>query len=233
MGVVGRAGFAHHDGEKVAGFCRRGTEVQRTGLAINPAHYQRLKAQHLSQKEKAAPRPPARCSSIGIRNSGQEEDTRHPDVAPVSAETHLRFHLRSRWSALLWFVGQGIVFVPRTIRKQGPTMFKISAIGPEGHMIMTRNTPSEALRKAVELAGAVFGKSENCRPNGPASYAGDGSSSKERATTTPWGIRGPHQSYSLELDVMCVLSGSEFRAWSSALQHEHYGPPSRRWAAEP
>ena len=36
-------------------------------------------------------------------------------------------------------------------------MFKISAIGPEGHMIMTRNTPSEALRKAVELAGAGFG----------------------------------------------------------------------------
>jgi hypothetical protein len=36
-------------------------------------------------------------------------------------------------------------------------MFKISAIGPEGHLIVTRNTPSEALRKAVELAGAGFG----------------------------------------------------------------------------
>ena len=36
-------------------------------------------------------------------------------------------------------------------------MFKISAIGTEGHTIIARNTPSEALRKAVELAGAGFG----------------------------------------------------------------------------
>ena len=35
-------------------------------------------------------------------------------------------------------------------------MFKISAIGTEGHTIIARNTPSEALRKAVELAGAGF-----------------------------------------------------------------------------
>jgi hypothetical protein len=36
-------------------------------------------------------------------------------------------------------------------------MFKISAFGPDGHTIITRNRPSEALRKAVELAGAGFG----------------------------------------------------------------------------
>jgi hypothetical protein len=36
-------------------------------------------------------------------------------------------------------------------------MFKISAIGTEGHTIIARNTPSEALRKALELAGAGFG----------------------------------------------------------------------------
>ena len=36
-------------------------------------------------------------------------------------------------------------------------MFKISAIGPEGHTLIARNTPSEALRKALELAGARFG----------------------------------------------------------------------------
>src|SRR5688500_4168100 len=90
-------------------------------------------------------------------------------------------------------------------------MFKISAIGPDGHMIMTRNTPSEALRKAVELAGAGFGNVRIADRMGllytprPSS----GSSSKERATTTPWGLRGPHQSYSLEWDVMCVLSGSD------------------------
>jgi len=36
-------------------------------------------------------------------------------------------------------------------------MFRISAIGPDGHTIITRNTPSEAFRKAIELAGAGFG----------------------------------------------------------------------------
>jgi len=36
-------------------------------------------------------------------------------------------------------------------------MFKISAIGPEGHTLIARNTPSEALRKALELAGGGFG----------------------------------------------------------------------------
>jgi hypothetical protein len=36
-------------------------------------------------------------------------------------------------------------------------MFKISGIGPAGHMMMTRNTPSDALRKALELAAAGFG----------------------------------------------------------------------------
>lgn len=35
-------------------------------------------------------------------------------------------------------------------------MFKISGIGPAGHMMMTRKTPSEALRKALELAVAGF-----------------------------------------------------------------------------
>jgi hypothetical protein len=35
-------------------------------------------------------------------------------------------------------------------------MFKISGIGPAGHMMMNRNTPSEALRKALELVGAGF-----------------------------------------------------------------------------
>ena len=36
-------------------------------------------------------------------------------------------------------------------------MFRISAIGPDGHTIIIRNTPSEAFRKAVELASAIFG----------------------------------------------------------------------------
>ena len=36
-------------------------------------------------------------------------------------------------------------------------MFRISAIGPDGHTIITRNTPSEAFRKAIELASAGFG----------------------------------------------------------------------------
>jgi hypothetical protein len=36
-------------------------------------------------------------------------------------------------------------------------MFRISAIGPDGHTIIIRKTPSEAFRKAVELAGAGFG----------------------------------------------------------------------------
>jgi hypothetical protein len=35
-------------------------------------------------------------------------------------------------------------------------MFKISAIGPQGHTLMARNTPTEALRKALELRGAGF-----------------------------------------------------------------------------
>jgi hypothetical protein len=35
-------------------------------------------------------------------------------------------------------------------------MFKISANGTEGHTLIARNTPSEAIRKALELAGARF-----------------------------------------------------------------------------
>ena len=35
-------------------------------------------------------------------------------------------------------------------------MFKISAIGPDGHTIMARNNPSEAFRKALELRRAGF-----------------------------------------------------------------------------
>jgi hypothetical protein len=42
-------------------------------------------------------------------------------------------------------------------QKTGTTMFKISGIGPAGHMMMTRNTRSEALRKALELTAAGFG----------------------------------------------------------------------------
>jgi hypothetical protein len=35
--------------------------------------------------------------------------------------------------------------------------FKISAVGPEGHTVMSRNTASEALGKAIELVAAGFG----------------------------------------------------------------------------
>ena len=34
--------------------------------------------------------------------------------------------------------------------------FKISAVGPDGHTAMSRNTASEALRKAHELVAAGF-----------------------------------------------------------------------------
>jgi hypothetical protein len=34
--------------------------------------------------------------------------------------------------------------------------FKISAVGPEGHTVMSRNTASEALGKAIELVAAGF-----------------------------------------------------------------------------
>jgi hypothetical protein len=34
--------------------------------------------------------------------------------------------------------------------------FKISAVGPEGHTMMSRNTASEALGKALELVAAGF-----------------------------------------------------------------------------
>jgi hypothetical protein len=34
--------------------------------------------------------------------------------------------------------------------------FKISAVGPEGHTVMSRNTASEALGKALELVAAGF-----------------------------------------------------------------------------
>src|SRR5829696_2174420 len=34
--------------------------------------------------------------------------------------------------------------------------FKISAVGPEGHTVMSRNTASEALSKAIELVAAGF-----------------------------------------------------------------------------
>ena len=85
-------------------------------------------------------------------------------------------------------------------------MFKVSAIGTEGHTIIARNTPSEALAKALELAGAGFA---NVRIADRSAYSihrrpSSGSSSNERATTamgprTPRRhIRGPVQSDSRE-----------------------------------
>jgi hypothetical protein len=46
--------------------------------------------------------------------------------------------------------------VPVMPRQGAIVSFKISAVGPEGHTMMSRNTASEALGKAIELVAAGF-----------------------------------------------------------------------------
>jgi hypothetical protein len=46
--------------------------------------------------------------------------------------------------------------IPVMPSQGAPVSFKISAVGPEGHTMMSRNTASEALRKALELVAAGF-----------------------------------------------------------------------------